>query len=47
MPEEEVSKAESEEISPPETPENMVVTRGGGSDPEPTPPENGSITKGE
>jgi len=49
MPEEEkeVSKPESEEVNPPAIPENRVVTLGRGSDPEPTPPENENITKGD
>jgi len=49
MPEEEKeeSKPESEQISPPAIPQNKVVTLSRGSDPEPPPPDNESITKGE
>ena len=49
MPEEEKegSKPESEQISPPAIPENRIVTLGRGSDPEPPPPDNESITKGD
>ena len=49
MPEEEGKKEESkpepEPVSPPAIPENKVVTLS--RDPEPPPPDNESITKGE